>query len=600
MQATAGAANGAADQPWRNGAALDSVGEQLRRLRAAMARFPQRRRIYLLALGIVVVISANTVSQTALNAWQRTFYDALEQKDVPEFLWQLVVFLAIVAGLLVLVVAQTWLREMLTVRLREWITRDLLGEWLQPRRAYLLSLAGEIGVNPDQRLQDDARRLSELSADLGVGLFQSSLLLVTFVGVLWVLSAEVLLPIGGRAMHVPGYLVWCAIGYAVGGSWLTWRVGRPLIRLNAERYEREAEFRFALVRVSECADSISLNVGELDEKRHVEDVLERVTRLTIELANGLAKLTWVTSGYGWIAIVFPIVVAAPGYFMGSLTFGGLMMAAGAFIQVQQALRWFVDSFPRIADWRAALLRVTALRDTLLNLDTIHGDGERLEIIRDGPDRIVLKDVDLILTDGRARLVEDPVEIGPGQRVQIHGEAGAGKTTLFRALAGLWPWGSGRIELPPGETMIFLSERPYLPLGTLRNAVSYPSGPTAFPDAAIQAALRRVGLGHLEPQLDEDKRWDRSLHLDEQQRLMFARVILHKPRWIVVDNAMSALDEAQRALVTDVLSRELKDSALISFARPTRRDGFFHRHLHLERRPGQTPLPIVRPQEDGQP
>src|SRR5918996_2054763 len=363
-------------------AAGGSVVGQLSSLLSALWASRYRRRVGLLAAGIVIVLCANAVGQIRLNVWQGAFFDALEQRNLATFAAQLLVFGVIVGGLLVLVVAQTWLKEMLQVRLREWLTHDLLDRWLAPKRAYLLAQAGEIGANPDQRVQEDTRHLIDLSSDLGVGLLQSSLLLISFVGVLWVLSAEVVFAVGERSFGIPGYMVWCALAYAIGGSWLAWRVGRPLIALNATRYAREAELRFALVRVSENAEGIALYGSEAQERRILDQPVDRVATVTRDLASSLARLTWVTSGYGWLALVAPILVAAPGYFSGGLSFGGLMVVIGAFNQVQQALRWFVDNFPRIADWRATLLRVVALRDVLQAPETTGRDPSAIRLVDD--------------------------------------------------------------------------------------------------------------------------------------------------------------------------------------------------------------------------
>ena len=323
--------------------ASDRLLPQLYTLWRALRASRHWRSVGLLAAGIVLVVCLNAVGQIRLNTWQGTFYDAIEQRAVAAFTAQLLVFLVIAGGLLVLVVAQTWLQQMITVRLREWLAHDLLDQWLAPRRAYLLSFAGEIGVNPDQRIAQDALHLSELSAILGVGLLQSSLLLVSFVGVLWILSANVMFEVGGQSFAIPGYMVWCAIAYALGGSLLAWRVGRPLVSLNAERYQRESDLRFALVRVNEHADGIALHAGEADERRILDEPVDRVIAMMAQLAGGIARLTWFTSGYGWLAIVAPIIVAAPGYFDGDLSFGALMMVVGAFNQVQSSLRWFVDN-----------------------------------------------------------------------------------------------------------------------------------------------------------------------------------------------------------------------------------------------------------------
>jgi len=313
-----------------------------------------RRRLGLLALGILALLIGNVVAQVRLNTWNGEFFDSLERRDLSQFGHQLLIFGGIFAALLVLVVAQTWLQQLSKITLRELITRRLLDGWLAPGRAYRLSTASELGVNPDQRVQEDTRQLVELSTEIGIGLVQSAILLVSFIGVLWGLSSDIGFVILGRAIEIPGFMVWCAAGYALLGSFLTWRVGLPMIGLNDERHAREADFRFALVRVSERAESVALHNGEAGERAALDGPLGIVLHTMRRLSGALSRLTWITSGYGWLALVVPILVAAPGYFAGNLTIGGLMMVVGAFTQVQLSLRYFVDNFPRIADWRAAL------------------------------------------------------------------------------------------------------------------------------------------------------------------------------------------------------------------------------------------------------
>jgi putative ATP-binding cassette transporter len=575
----------AGPSPAPPGAARNGVLAQLFSLTRALATSRYRSQLGLLAAGIVLVIGANVVGQIRLNVWQGDFYDALEQKQVSAFVHQLWIFLVIAGGLLVLVVTQTWLREMTNVRLREWLTHDLLDQWLAPKRAYMLSFAGEIGENPDQRIHQDSQHLTDLTTSLAIGLLQSSLLLASFVGVLWVLSEQVLFEIGGRSTAIPGYMVWCALAYSAGGSLLAWRVGRPLVALNAERYAREADLRFALVRVNEHASGISLYGGEADERRVLDEPVNRVITVMARLAGGLARLTWITSGYGWLAIVVPIIVAAPGYFDGELTFGALMMVVGAFNQVQSSLRWFVDNLAQIADWRATLLRIVAFRDALPEVDTIGEEAGRITVADGGAERLVLEGLAVALPDACARLDQEQVEIAPGERVQILGTPGAGKSTVFRALAGMWPWGGGIIRLPPRDEMVFMPQRPYLPLGILRGAVSYPEPPERFDDAAVRAALERVDLGHLLPSLDRTERWDRQLTLDEQQRLAFARLLLHAPRWVVLDDAVGALDEGHRRLVLSIFERELAGATVIHFGRNPVLDCSWDRTLHVVEQPG---------------
>jgi len=540
------------------------------------------RRIALLAGGIVAVLCANMVGQIALNRWQGTFFDVLGERDVAALGGQLLIFLGIVSVLLALVVGQTWMQEMLKVRLREWLTHDLLDEWLVAGRAYRLGFAGPVGVNPDQRIEQDTRRLTELTGGLGVGLFQATLLLVSFIAILWGLSSHVVFTLQGHHFAIPGFMVWCAILYALIGSLLTWHVGLPLIGLNAELYAREADLRFALVRVNESAESIALFGGEQDERRQLKTNLDRVIASMRQLSGSLSRLTWITSGYGWIAIVVPIIVALPGYFSGDLTLGGLMMVVGAFNQVQAALRWFVDQFPAIADWRATLRRVSAFKAAVGKLDQIDDGVDRITLSAHPQGHLAFDNVSVLLSDGRVVIAEATVEIEPGERVLIVGESGAGKSTLFRALAGLWPWGSGIIHLPEPGTMMFMPQRPYLPLGTLRSAITYPDAPESFPTSEVEAAVRRTGLGEFLSTLDVSTRLDKSLSLGQQQLVGFARLLLHEPSWVFLDEATSALDEMSQRRVMSIFDHELLGATVLSIGHRAGLEAFHTRTLHLVR------------------
>ncbi len=562
-----------------------SVWAQLATLLRAIGSSPQRFVLISMPIAGAFVIGANAAGQVRLNAWQGAFYDALQLHDLESFLHQLVVFGVIVAGLLTLVVMQTWLNEVFKVKLRAWLTRDLLDEWLRPKRAYLLAFAGEIGHNPDQRIHEDARHLSELSSDLGSGLIQASLLLVSFVGVLWVLSEKVIFVVGDHVFSIPGYMVWCALAYAAAGSWLTWRIGQPLIGLNTDHYAREAELRYSLVRVTEHAESVALYQGEADERSSLEQILDAVLSVSRRLAGGLARLTWITSGYGWLAIVAPFIMAAPGYFGGRLSLGSLMIVVGAFTQVQTSLRWFVDNFSRIADWRATLQRVVAIREALRAIETLNVTEGRITVTEHPEEKLVLDGIETYLPGSLAEcaiLEEGKVEILPGEHVLVIGETGTGKTTFFLALAGLWPWGSGSIGLPPRAELIFMPQQPYLPPGTLRAVASYPAPSDHFDETAIRQALTRVGLDRLSGSLDREARWDKDLSLDEQQCLAFARLLLHRPKWVMVDEALSALEPKDRKAILQVLHEDLSGSAFISAARANSEDGFYKRTLHLRR------------------
>ena len=556
-----------------------SVTGEVIELISHLLKSPRRWAVLRLVAGVVAVLVLNIVGQIYLNRWQRSFFDAIEKKDLGLIGQELLVFLAIVTVLLTIVVSQIWLHEMLKVRLREWLTHHLLDLWFPAGRAYRLGMSEETGVNPDQRIQEDTRHLAELSADMGVGFLQAAMLLVSFVGVLWGMSQNITFSSLGMTVAIPGYMVWAALGYAALGSWLTWLVGRPLIGLNAQRYAREADLRFSLVRVSESAEAISLYAGEADERRIIDRYVDRVISLARQMSGALSRLVWITSGYGWLAIVVPILVALPGYLHGALTLGGLMMVVGAFNQVQTSLKWFVDNFPRAADWRAALHRVTDFHDALLIVDE-RGEEPSITLKPHPEGHLVFERVSVWLADGGVVIADANTDIQPGERVLVVGESGTGKSTLMRAIGGLWPWGTGTIYLPPREEMMFLPQRPYMPLGSLRQAITYPAHVREFTDEQIKAALIRIGLPEFVNRLDDDDRWDRLMSLGQQQRLAFARVLLQRPRWVFLDEATAALDDDNQQRVMSLFDEELRDTAVVSIGHRPGLEAFHKRKLQL--------------------
>jgi len=344
---------------------------QLDMMIRALLSSPLRNRLFLLGGAIFLVIAATTYAQIRLNRWNQPFYDALARRDLQGFFVQLTVFAVIVSVLLVLNVAQRFLSETMKLWLRQGLTQDLVQEWLKPDRALRLSEAGPIGINPDQRMHEDARHLTELSGTLGVELMQATVLVLTFIGVLWRISGSFSLTLFGHVYVISGYMVWAAFAYAISASLVSYWVGRSLVPRNSQRYQRESELRAALMRANDHVVAVQAHGRSLDvARRKILDRLNGVLGAMWRLVFGLTNLTWITAGYGWLMLVAPILVAAPAYFSGALTFGGMMMAVGAFNQLQLSLRWYIDNFSSIADWRATLLRVAEFRRALVACDAL--------------------------------------------------------------------------------------------------------------------------------------------------------------------------------------------------------------------------------------
>jgi putative ATP-binding cassette transporter len=545
---------------------------------------PVRVNLLLLTIAVILVLIVTVYEQIALNSWNQPFYDALAHRHLGAFITQLGVFAEIAGALLILNVVQRWLNLMLKLKLREGLAHDLFGQWLKPQHAFRLASAGSIGVNPDQRMHEDTNHLTDLSSDLGIGLLQASVLLVSFIAVLWVLSGALDFRVLGHEFVIPGYMVWAALIYAGSASLLSYRTGRRLVSENAERYAREAALRFSLMRVNEHIDAISLCGGEADELRRIKLDLQAVLDATRRLVTTLTRLTWVTAGYGWFTIVAPIIVAAPMYFAGNLSFGGLMMAVGAFNQVQSSLRWFVDNFSSIADWRATLHRVASFRDAAVATETLHRGENRIAYVNGKPGTLTLEHVEIASPGGFTKLHEGKVQIKAGERFLIVGDPFSGKTLFFYAMAGLWPWGSGTIAWPKGETILRVPRVPYLPPGTLREVLAYPAKVEKFNDKGFTEALVRLGLDRLVPMLGIVKIWRRELSADEQQVINFARALLQRPDWMLVDEALESIYEETRERIMDVLAHDLASTGVIYIGRAEEHDHFYTGILHIANAP----------------
>ncbi|WP_320195052.1 ABC transporter ATP-binding protein/permease [Agrobacterium rosae] len=530
-----------------------------------------RGRLILLMCALLTIILVTAYGQVKLNEWNAPFYNALERRDLNAFLHQLEVFAVIAGTLLLLNVFQTWLNQMTALNMREGLAKDMVDQWFKPGRAARLAGFGAIAINPDQRLHDDVRNLAESSTALAIGLVNATILLISFIGVLWGLSEGFAIEISGKLVTIPGYMVWAALIYAGSASLLSNLVGYRLVPLNAERYSKEAELRFSLMRASENLTAITLARGEKNERHRIGEDINAVLGVIKGLAMALTHLTWVSSGYGWLAIVAPILIAAPVYFSGHLSFGGLMMAVGAFNQVNVALRWYIDNFGPIAAWKATLQRVSVFRNALIQMDSVEQHGNAIEIERSTSGPIRWTSVEISPEAGGQdmsrvfRLREAPVEIEVGDRLMVNGDQGVNRRLFFAAIAGLWPWGRGNMIMPPREETLFIAQHGYLPAAPLREILCYPRSPQKFQEQDFLDAMEQCGLGHIIPRMDDNIRWDKKLDSDEQACVRVANAVLLKPRWLFIDDLLEGLETETIDRLAAVLAG-MKDTAIIYIGR----------------------------------
>ncbi|WP_439595055.1 ABC transporter ATP-binding protein/permease [Falsiroseomonas sp.] len=538
-----------------------------------------------LLLAAVVVLNLSLVGMTVvLTYWQRAFYNALEAKDAGTF-WSLIFlggeadgtwfpgFCVVAAAYILIAVYQLYLRQALQIRWRRWLTREYLDNWLADRAYYRIALTDAATDNPDQRVADDLRLFVDDTLTLGLGLMSSVVTLFSFIFVLWSLSG----PLEVLGVSIPGYMVWVALVYSVLGTWLAHLIGRPLIRLNFLQQRVEADFRYALVRLRDNVEGIALHNGEADEKRGLLARFQALTENWWAIMTATKRLTFFTAGYTQVASIFPIVVAAPAYFAGRIPLGGLIQTSSAFGQVQGALSWFVDSYVQLTEWRATVERLTGFQRAIA---AARASASGPRPVPGADQAVTLSGATLSLPDGRVLLRDATLRLEKGEATLISGASGSGKSTLFRALAGIWPFGEGQVHVPDGARALFLPQRPYLPLGTLRRAVCYPLEAALVPDAEVREALQAVGLGHLQDRLDVEDAWERRLSGGEQQRLAFARALLAKPDFLFLDEATASLDPAAEEALYRLVAERLPGAGVISIAHRPAVAAFHGRQLRV--------------------
>ena len=543
-----------------------------------------RRMGWLLLLTVLGMNLALIWINVRLNFWNRDFFNALQAHAFPRFKHLLLVFTVLAFIYIVLAVYSQYLQQMLQIRWRRWVTEVFLRDWLDGGTHYRMALRRGQEDNPDQRISDDIRSFVNTTLSLFFGVVSSVVTLFSFLFVLWQLSGAYTL----WGLHIPGYMVWAALVYSGVGSWLAHRVGKPLIRLNFDQQRYEADFRFGLARTREHNEGIALYRGESRELEGHRQRFSHVWDNWWGIMKRQKLFTWYSSFYGQLAIIFPILVAAPRYFAGKIQLGGLTQTTNAFGQVQGSLSWFISAYGDIVGWLATLQRLSTFLDSIESATPPAAAAQALPQPlplpgSPSPEGVALGDLRIDTPDGRPLLQAAGERIEPGQHTLIVGSSGLCKSTLMRWLAGIWPYAQGRDHSLPGGRLLFLPQKPYLPMGPLREVLCYPMPTEAFDDARLRQVLELARLPQLVPLLDLDDGWMQRLSPGEQQRLAIARALLARPQWLFLDEATSALDESLEADMYRLLQQQLPDTTLVSVAH---RSGVvrFHRQV-LELRAG---------------
>jgi putative ATP-binding cassette transporter len=545
------------------------------------------RQAWLLTGVILLLILLNLAAAYAMNRWNREIFDALEKRDANTVLFYSLIYFPLLAASVCLMVGQVYARMTTQRRWREWLTHHLFDRWLINGRYYQLHLVEGDHKNPEYRIADDVRLATESPVDFVTGVTTAVLSALTFIVVLWTLGGSLSFHLGGTEITIPGFLVVAAVAYAVLASGAMVFIGRRFVTVSENKNQSEAEFRYVLTRLSENGESIAVLGGEDEERKAVDRSLRNVLRRWRDICFQTMRTTIVSQTSSYIAPVLPVILCAPKFLDGSMTLGEVMQAASAFTIVQAAFNWLVDNYPRLADWTASARRVSSLMVSLDNLERAEDSDEMGRIERKDTEEAALRLTDLSVTleDGTEVVKDAEVAIAPGERVLVAGESGTGKSTLVRAISGLWPWGKGNVEVARDAKLLLMPQRAYVPVGTLRRAATYPEAAKSKSAEEVAKAFKAVGLGHLVEQIDEEGPWDQTLSGGEKQRLAFARILLHRPDIIVLDEATSALDPESQDKLMELVTKELGATTIVSVAHRPELEAFHNRKIVLERRPG---------------
>ncbi len=543
-------------------------------------------------LAAVIGLELATVAiDVLLNQWRNRFYNALQDRNWDAFVHEILYFTAVVTVFIAIAVYQLYLNQWLQIRWRKWMTETYLGKWLSEDSVhYRMQLAGDPADNPDQRITDDVKLFVERTLVIGLGLLNSVVTLISFVVILWGLSAAAPLHLFGASFDIPGYLVWTALIYAIIGTWLTHLVGWPLVNLDFFQQRYEADFRFNLVRARESSEQIALLKGEAAEHQRLSQRFTQVVDNWIAIMIRTKKITAFTASYSQASQIFPYILVAPAYFAGKAQLGAMMQTASAFLSVQGALSFFISAYRSLAEWRAVIARLDGFEASIANAAAMPAARETIKVTRaDSRRSIELRDLMVRLPNGEPLVATDTFTLRHGERTLLTGASGSGKSTLFRAIAGIWTFGNGTVSIPQGATLMMLPQRPYFPIAPLADAICYPSERSNCDDARLREVLAEVGLPALAERLGEEDHWNRTLSLGEQQRLGIARALLHAPQYLFLDEATASLDEPSEAALYRLIERRLPNTAIISIGHRSTLTAFHQRHLTLTRESGPSTL-----------
>ena len=532
-------------------------------------------------LTVIITLNLGLVYLTVLfNQWNRLFYDSIQNKDYGSFKTQLLRFSVLAFIYIAVSVYRLYLNQMLEMKWRRWLTARYLKRWMTEQVYYRMELQRNGTDNPDQRIAEDVRLFTNGALSLSLGLLSSVVTLASFTCILWTLSGDLSFTLRGHDIIVPAYMVWVALTYAFFGSYLTHWIGKALITLNFKQQRYEADFRYGLVRVRENAEGIAIYRGEESEQENLNSRFVHILKNWWEIMKCQKRLTWFTASYSQVAIIFPILVAAPRFFSGAIQLGGLMQIASAFSNVQHALSWFIENYRPIAEWKASVDRLTNFHEAVCKAQPEECKLAGLQVNAEDRPELSIDNLKLRLPDGRVLVNNLTMTVSAGERLLVRGPSGVGKSTLFRAIAGIWPFGSGTIGVQSARKLS-LPQKPYLPIGTLRDAISYPEKPGTFCDSEIEKALESCRLGDFVRRMHESAHWEQVMSPGEQQRLAFARALLYKPAWLFLDEATSALDDAAQDYIYSMIGKLLPNTTIVSIAHRKDLKHFHRRMLSLD-------------------